>query len=296
MAIGHTFQDVLEVGQRLYVVELCGGQQRGDDRPAYRAAVGSGEQVVLAAKRDRADGALDRVGVEFDTPVIEEAAKSVPTRQRIADTDDPLYAVSDRILVSLISELSRDVATPGSSPISAMLLPQIFEARSARLARLRMANSGLSGVQWFALIALIVSALVVVALVYNNDAGIQVLAMNLCSVAAAVAFFVILAHDRPFVGAISVSPGPLLKLAAKASAEIPRVVDRDRKPSRSTSPVEMLIADRCVCRKLRAPFHRAIQRLGAITSQSSADFMTNIAESSFRHTHSIDSSIDTHQI
>ena len=29
---------------------------------------------------------------------------------------------------------------------------------------------------------------------------------------------------------------------------------------------------------------------------SSADFITNIAESSFRHTHPIDSSIDTHQI
>jgi len=31
-------------------------------------------------------------------------------------------------------------------------------------------------------------------------------------------------------------------------------------------------------------------------SLSSADFITNIAESSFRHTHPIDSSIDTHQI
>jgi len=36
--------------------------------------------------------------------------------------------------------------------------------------------------------------------------------------------------------------------------------------------------------------------LAAHHSLFSADFITNIAESSFRHTHPIDSSIDTHQI
>src|SRR5258707_9903596 len=35
---------------------------------------------------------------------------------------------------------------------------------------------------------------------------------------------------------------------------------------------------------------------GCTSQLSSADFITNIAESSFRHTHPIDSSIDTHQI
>jgi uncharacterized protein DUF4239 len=147
-----------------------------------------------------------------------------PAMARQADTDDPLYAVSDRILVSLIAELSREAVTTGTSPISAMLLPQIFEARGARLARLTLAHSGLSGVQWSALIALIVSALVVAALVHNNQAGIQVLAMSLYSVAAATTFFVILAHDRPFIGVISVSPRPLLQVAAKANAGIPRAI------------------------------------------------------------------------
>jgi hypothetical protein len=35
---------------------------------------------------------------------------------------------------------------------------------------------------------------------------------------------VILAHDRPFIGVISVSPKPLLQVAAKANAASPRVV------------------------------------------------------------------------
>src|SRR5262249_52863069 len=102
-----------------------------------------------------------------------------------------------------------------------MLMPQIFEARSARLARLTMSHSAVSGAQWFGLVALILSTLLVVALIYNYHAGTQMLAINLFSVASAVAFFVILAHDRPFVGVISVSPKPLLQLAAKAGPEIP---------------------------------------------------------------------------
>jgi hypothetical protein len=146
-----------------------------------------------------------------------------PAMTRQAEMDDPVYDVSDRILVGLISELSLEVASTGFSPISALLLPQVFEARSARLARVTLANSGLSGVQWFALIALIVSVLVVVALVYNNHAGLQALAISLCSLAGAAAFYVILAHDRPFVGVTSVSPGPLLHLAAEAGAGRPRV-------------------------------------------------------------------------
>src|SRR5262249_40876880 len=144
-----------------------------------------------------------------------------PAMSRQADTDDPSFGVAERILAGLTGELSREAGRADASPVAAMLLPQIFEARSARLARLAMSRSAVSGAQWFALLALIASTLVVVALVYYKHARIQFLAVNVCSVAAAVAFFVILAHDRPFVGVISVSPKPLLALTVPANPEIP---------------------------------------------------------------------------
>jgi hypothetical protein len=147
-----------------------------------------------------------------------------PAMARQVDMDDPLYAISDRALVSLIAELSHEAVTPGSSPVSAMLLPQIFEARSARLARLTLASSGLSGVLWFALVALIVITLVAIAALHNDDARTQIVAVNLCGLGAAAAFYVILAHDRPFMGVISVSPRPLLQLATKADAGTSHVV------------------------------------------------------------------------
>ena len=147
-----------------------------------------------------------------------------PAMARQADMDDPLYAISDPILVGLIAELSSADGRRDPMAIPALLLPQIFEARGARLARLTLAHSGLSGVQWLALLILALSSLVVLALVHNNEPGHQALAMSLYAVATAATFFVILAHDRPFVGVISVSPKPLLQVAAKANAASPRVI------------------------------------------------------------------------
>jgi hypothetical protein len=152
------------------------------------------------------------------------AEQEWPAMAEQVDMDDPLFDVSDRALVGVIVELSREAAAPGASAVSMMLLPQLFDARSARLARLTLASSGLSGVQWFVLVVLMASMLVAVALVYNDRAGSQVVAMHLCTLACAAAFFVILAHDRPFVGVISVSPRPLLQLVAKADAGVPRVI------------------------------------------------------------------------
>jgi hypothetical protein len=143
-----------------------------------------------------------------------------PAMARRADTDDPIFKALDGVLASLTVELSREIAQGDTSPITPMLLPQIFEARSARLARLNMAHSSISEAQWFALVALIVSVQVSVALIYNNSQRIQVPAVNLVSLAGAAAFYVLLAHDRPFIGAITVSPKPLLQLHDETYPEI----------------------------------------------------------------------------
>jgi hypothetical protein len=41
--------------------------------------------MVLAPERDGSDGALDRIVVEFDTAVIEEAGEGRPAGERVAD-------------------------------------------------------------------------------------------------------------------------------------------------------------------------------------------------------------------
>ena len=65
-------QQVGEVTLRIDVVELAGFDERGHGGPSRAAVVAGGEQRVLAAEADRADGALDGVVVEFDPAIVEE--------------------------------------------------------------------------------------------------------------------------------------------------------------------------------------------------------------------------------
>ena len=66
-------EDVGEIAERLDVVQLAGFDERGDGCPVFGAAVGAGEEGVLAVERDWADSALDDVGIDLDAAIVEEA-------------------------------------------------------------------------------------------------------------------------------------------------------------------------------------------------------------------------------
>jgi hypothetical protein len=85
MTVGHAFQDVLEIGEWLDVVEHCSGDEGADGCASDSAAVRAREQVVFAAKRDGPDGALDRIVVEFNAAVVEESGEGRPARERITN-------------------------------------------------------------------------------------------------------------------------------------------------------------------------------------------------------------------
>ncbi len=52
MAVGHEPENVAKVGIGLDVVELCRGDERTDRCPSLSAAIGTGEQMVLAPERN----------------------------------------------------------------------------------------------------------------------------------------------------------------------------------------------------------------------------------------------------
>src|SRR6185312_3502135 len=85
MAADDAGDDVGEVGLGVHVVQLAGLDQRGEHGPVFGAAVGAGEEVVLAAEGERADGALDDVGVDLDAAVVEEPSEALPAAERVAD-------------------------------------------------------------------------------------------------------------------------------------------------------------------------------------------------------------------
>jgi hypothetical protein len=85
MALDDAGDDLSEVGVRLDADELAGFDQRSDHRSMLAAAVRAGEQRILAVQGQGSDRALDDVGVDLDSAVVEEQAQASPARQSVAD-------------------------------------------------------------------------------------------------------------------------------------------------------------------------------------------------------------------
>jgi hypothetical protein len=51
MFVGHTLQDVLEIGEGFDVVKLCGGDERADGCPSDTTAVRAREQMIFPPER-----------------------------------------------------------------------------------------------------------------------------------------------------------------------------------------------------------------------------------------------------
>jgi hypothetical protein len=167
------------------------------------------ENVLALAGSLPADLA-DRVREDVRRYGKEVVERDWPAMTRRSGVNNSDYDISDKLLVDLINVVSREQTRITTLPT---LLGQIIEARSARLARLTLANAGVSVVQWLAMLILALAALATVAICNSHHFGMQAIAMHLYTVAAVAAFFVILAHDRPFVGVISVSPAPIVQLS-----------------------------------------------------------------------------------
>lgn len=81
----------------------------------------------------------------------------------------------------------------------------------ARQQRLSMAQDVVSAGQWFLVTALGLLVLVAVAVGHGRFPAARRVALALLAVAISIAIFVIIAHDRPFIGDMAVSPQPILR-------------------------------------------------------------------------------------
>jgi hypothetical protein len=81
MAVDDLGNDVGQIGLRIDATEFAGLDQRSDDGPVLTAAVGAGEECVLAVERNRSDRSFDDIAVDLDATVVEEAGQAFPVRQ-----------------------------------------------------------------------------------------------------------------------------------------------------------------------------------------------------------------------
>lgn len=120
-------------------------------------------------------------------------------------------AAAERTLKDLYSAVIRGFAEGDQNRLMQQrLLLALDQLSNARQQRLSMAQDVVSGGQWFLVSVLGLLLLSVIALGHAQDRMPRAIALTAMTLAISVALYVILAHDRPFVGYNAVSPLPIL--------------------------------------------------------------------------------------
>lgn len=105
------------------------------------------------------------------------------------------------------------IARVGGSAIQAALLRAAQDIGSARVVRLTLRSPRADHFRWIGVLLLGVLTQFSIAAVHLDRIRPQILALLLCTAAIVVSLGVIAMTERPFEGALSVSPGPLVQVA-----------------------------------------------------------------------------------
>jgi hypothetical protein len=82
----------------------------------------------------------------------------------------------------------------------------------ARRQRIIISQSQVNWVKWLCLNLLAACALLAIAMVHSGDRLTSAITLGLFGIGVAACLLLILAHDRPFIGELSVRPNPLLQV------------------------------------------------------------------------------------
>jgi len=123
-----------------------------------------------------------------------------------------LKAPSPALVQALQLVLSLTTAGSGQEIAQREIVSSLETALDARRHRILVSRDQVNMVKWSCLLLQAVCALIAIAFVHCDDplAGLVSLALFATGVAASI--LLIAAHDRPFIGQISISPQPLLQI------------------------------------------------------------------------------------
>jgi len=85
-------------------------------------------------------------------------------------------------------------------------------ALDARRQRIIISESQVNLVKWACLFIQAICALVAIAMVQSDNRLSSLIALGLFATGVAASTLLILAHDRPFIGELSIKPDPLLQV------------------------------------------------------------------------------------
>jgi Protein of unknown function (DUF4239) len=132
-----------------------------------------------------------------------------PAMEHRAGVNEALYQRGNGPIVQLIDKIAGARDGSPALPYSDALVSQLMDLRSARLQREVIARGGVTEAQWVALITIAIAAMIAIAIAHNHAFGLQTTAIGAYVLGVSAALFVVLAHDRPFVGHSAVKPLPI---------------------------------------------------------------------------------------
>jgi hypothetical protein len=129
-----------------------------------------------------------------------------PALEGNSHRDVELFDHSNGSLLALIDSISSATTNAQRLPLADTIIGQIMDVRSARLQREMIARNGVSPAQWLALLLIAIASVTALMLSNNHEFMMRLRMAGAYTVAICGAFFVIIAHNHPFVGAIRVQP------------------------------------------------------------------------------------------
>jgi Protein of unknown function (DUF4239) len=180
---------------------------------------------------DRANSVVDREASSLRTVAILAAAfpGEPETRLRgllrsyVADAvaqEWPMMAQGTATLQTIPYSLAEALqftlalapSNPGQQTAQREITTALENAMDARRQRIIISQSQVNWVKWACLCLQAICALLAIAMVHSGDRLASAVAMGLFAVGVGASLLLILAHDRPFIGHISVRPTPLLQV------------------------------------------------------------------------------------
>lgn len=121
---------------------------------------------------------------------------------------------AERVLAALYNAAVS--LAPNEQMLSQEFMTALKAVGEARERRLDIARNNLSPDQWAAMLILALILGIAVTIVHADSDGGRALALGLISVTVSTALFLLIAHDRPFIGWDALTPEPVIA-AAKGS-------------------------------------------------------------------------------
>jgi hypothetical protein len=129
-----------------------------------------------------------------------------------------LKAPPRQLTEALQLDLSLQATSPGQQTAQRQITTALETALDARRQRIIVSLAEVNLVKWCCLYLQGACVLLAIAFVHCDDRLASLAAMGLFATGAAAAVLLIAAHDRPFIGQLSITPEPLLQIMPDTAA------------------------------------------------------------------------------